>query len=218
MENRIYRSNTDVILGGVCAGVGEYFDIDPTIIRIIWAIAFFSGFGFLAYIIAWIVIPRRPFINPPQTNSNYNNRPENDLYPGVYRDETLHMEQEVYMNENIDVDGELDMNEDIDINKGININEEIDNNEGINTNKAEQGEEQNFKQTSNNIPNNNQHRAYNNKNHSDRSSKIIGIGLIVVGAGYLAKEFFRYININDKMIFSVLFIIIGLALIIRKNK
>lgn len=191
MDNRIYRSNTDVILGGVCAGVGEYFDIDPTIIRIIWAIAFFSGFGFLAYIIAWIVIPKRPFINAPQSNKN---KPFEDLYPGVYMDKELNINDETNMSED------------------INLNEEI------NANKTDQNEHQDFNQTKNKIPNNNHDRAYNNKNHSDRSSNIIGIGLIVVGAGYFAKQFFRYINIDDKMIFSVLFIIIGIALIIRKNK
>ena len=42
MGNRIYRSNSDKILGGVCAGLAEYLDIDPTIIRIIWAVSFFQ--------------------------------------------------------------------------------------------------------------------------------------------------------------------------------
>ena len=61
MQNRIYRSGHDKVIGGVCGGLGEYFGIDPTIIRLIWAISVLSGFGFLAYIIAWIAIPERPY-------------------------------------------------------------------------------------------------------------------------------------------------------------
>jgi phage shock protein C len=46
------------MLGGVCAGMGDYFNIDPVLIRLAWAVAFFAGgVGFLAYIIAWIIIP-----------------------------------------------------------------------------------------------------------------------------------------------------------------
>ena len=71
MGNRIYRSNSDKILGGVCAGLAEYLDIDPTIIRIIWAVSFFSGFGFLAYVIAWIVIPQRPYGVDTYHNQTY---------------------------------------------------------------------------------------------------------------------------------------------------
>jgi len=55
---RLYRSKTDKIIGGVCGGMGEYFGIDPVILRIIWALLIFcAGFGILAYIIAWIIIP-----------------------------------------------------------------------------------------------------------------------------------------------------------------
>lgn len=56
-KRRLYRNPDDRILGGVCSGLGSYFDIDPVIIRIIWAVLLLIGVGFLAYIIAWIVIP-----------------------------------------------------------------------------------------------------------------------------------------------------------------
>ena len=58
---RLYRaSKKDSMIAGVCAGVAEYFDIDPTIVRLIWAVlAFAYGFGALAYLLAWIVIPRK---------------------------------------------------------------------------------------------------------------------------------------------------------------
>jgi phage shock protein C len=58
---RLYRSRNDRVLGGVCSGLGKYFNIDPVIVRLIWALLFFAaGLGFLAYIIAWIVVPVEP--------------------------------------------------------------------------------------------------------------------------------------------------------------
>ena len=58
---RLYRSGKDKILGGVCGGIAEYLGVDPVIIRLLWVIAVFGwGAGILAYIIAWIIIPRNP--------------------------------------------------------------------------------------------------------------------------------------------------------------
>lgn len=57
-ERRIFRNPNDKLLGGVCSGLGNYFDIDPVIIRLVWAASIvLAGFGVIAYIIAWIVIP-----------------------------------------------------------------------------------------------------------------------------------------------------------------
>lgn len=61
MKKRLYKSSTDKKLDGVCAGIGEYFDVDPTIIRLAWIIfCALGGSGIIAYIIAAIVMPRRP--------------------------------------------------------------------------------------------------------------------------------------------------------------
>lgn len=58
---RLYRSGRDKILGGVCGGIAEYLGIDPVLIRLIWVIITLAwGIGILAYIIAWIIIPRNP--------------------------------------------------------------------------------------------------------------------------------------------------------------
>lgn len=58
MENRLYRSKTDVILGGVCSGLGKYLHIDPTLVRLFFIlITLAGGVGVLAYIILWIVVP-----------------------------------------------------------------------------------------------------------------------------------------------------------------
>ena len=57
MDKKLYRSNTNKMLCGVCGGIGEYFNIDATIIRLIWAIFACSGAGILAYFIAAVIIP-----------------------------------------------------------------------------------------------------------------------------------------------------------------
>jgi phage shock protein C len=55
---RLMRSVRDKKIAGVCAGIAEYFDLDPTLVRVLWLIAiFFGGTGFLLYIILWIVLP-----------------------------------------------------------------------------------------------------------------------------------------------------------------
>ena len=55
---RLFRSQKNKIIAGVCAGIAEYFDIDPIIVRILFVLtALFQGVGFLAYIIMWIVVP-----------------------------------------------------------------------------------------------------------------------------------------------------------------
>lgn len=56
---RLYRSNRDRLLCGVCGGIGEYFNIDPTIIRLVWAVFACSGPGLIAYVVAAVVIPRQ---------------------------------------------------------------------------------------------------------------------------------------------------------------
>ncbi len=57
VPRRLYRSRTDRVIGGVCGGLAEYFNVDPVIVRVIVAILFFSGFGFLGYLILWLVVP-----------------------------------------------------------------------------------------------------------------------------------------------------------------
>ncbi|MBN2273219.1 MAG: PspC domain-containing protein [Bacteroidales bacterium] len=55
---RLYRDPDNRVLGGVCSGIGQYFNRDPIIVRVIFLIIFFGfGIGFLIYIILWIVVP-----------------------------------------------------------------------------------------------------------------------------------------------------------------
>ncbi len=80
---RLYRADNDKVLGGVCAGLAHYMKIDPAIVRIIFALFAFGGFGFgfLLYIILWTILPSRPL------RTNVRKRlyrdPENKMIGGV---------------------------------------------------------------------------------------------------------------------------------------
>ena len=57
---RLYRSKKNRVIAGVCGGIGVYFDVDPVFIRLLWVLFVFGmGFGVLAYLIAWLVVPSR---------------------------------------------------------------------------------------------------------------------------------------------------------------
>jgi phage shock protein C len=60
--NKLYRSKNNKMIAGVCGGIGEYFKIDPTLVRLLWLlISLMSvGGGVVAYIIAWIIVPQEP--------------------------------------------------------------------------------------------------------------------------------------------------------------
>ena len=58
-KKRLTRSD-DQMIGGVCAGLAEYLDIDPTIVRIVWVLmVLFAGFGILLYVILWLIMPKQ---------------------------------------------------------------------------------------------------------------------------------------------------------------
>lgn len=61
MEKKLYKSNQNKMIDGVCGEIAEYFGIDPTVVRLIWALfSLMGGSGILAYIIAAVIIPRSP--------------------------------------------------------------------------------------------------------------------------------------------------------------
>jgi len=63
--NRLYKSNKDKVFEGVCGGLGEYFNIDPVVIRLIWVVlVIFGGTGIMAYLIAMLIIPKNPDAEP----------------------------------------------------------------------------------------------------------------------------------------------------------
>lgn len=63
MEKKLYRSTTNKVIAGVCGGLGQYFEIDPVFVRIVavlLALMPVNGIGVVAYIVAWIIMPKQP--------------------------------------------------------------------------------------------------------------------------------------------------------------
>jgi len=71
-EKRLYRSRSNRMFGGVCAGLGEFFGIDPTLVRLFFVLGTVFGMGslFLVYILMLIVVPEEPLeVNPEPTEA-----------------------------------------------------------------------------------------------------------------------------------------------------
>jgi len=60
MQKKLYRVENGKMIAGVCAGLAEYLNIDPTVVRLIWALVGLSGAGVLAFLIAALIIPVKP--------------------------------------------------------------------------------------------------------------------------------------------------------------
>ena len=104
MERRLYRSNTDKMLFGVCGGLAEYFSVDPTIVRVGMVVAaLLNGVGIVLYLALAIVMPRKP-LSPPETgtgppasesapagpSSGRDTSPSTDVPPGPPADSDAH--------------------------------------------------------------------------------------------------------------------------------
>jgi Putative stress-responsive transcriptional regulator len=79
MAKRIYRSRKIKILGGVCGGIANYLDIDPVVVRLLWAFLCLAwGCGVVAYVICWIVIPLEPEVQeaPTEGETAKNEKPK----------------------------------------------------------------------------------------------------------------------------------------------
>ena len=61
---QLTRSETDKKIAGVAGGMAAYFGVDPTLVRVLWVIAVLMGWGILAYLILWIVLPKGPGSTP----------------------------------------------------------------------------------------------------------------------------------------------------------
>lgn len=81
MAKKLYRSTLDKMIGGVAGGLAEYFDIDSTLVRVLFiVVVFLGGGGIIAYIILWIVVPQKPYElpknpitqTPPESGSGSN--------------------------------------------------------------------------------------------------------------------------------------------------
>ena len=81
-EKRLYKS-ADKKISGVCGGIAEYFSIDPSIVRIIWACTFlFTGAGLIAYIVAALVMNENPGNEADRNNTEYSYSYDSDTIKG----------------------------------------------------------------------------------------------------------------------------------------
>jgi phage shock protein C len=71
-RKRLVRPRNGRKIAGVCLGFAEYFDLDVSLIRVVWLVCILGGFGLLAYIVAWIVIPEEPLYLPAPAASSSN--------------------------------------------------------------------------------------------------------------------------------------------------
>ena len=79
MSKRLYKSRNNSVIGGVCGGIGEYFGIDPTMVRLgLVLFGFMAGSGILAYIIAVFIIPEPP----SETDRYYEHHAPHDHHVG----------------------------------------------------------------------------------------------------------------------------------------
>lgn len=82
-RGRLYRDENDKILGGVCGGLATYLRVDPTIVRLVFAlISFGAGTGILLYILLWIILPSKALVHTTSTKRLYRN-PEEKVVAGV---------------------------------------------------------------------------------------------------------------------------------------
>ena len=94
MAKKLYRSTTDKMLGGVAGGLAEYFDIDSTLVRVLFiVIVFLGGGGIIAYIILWIVVPQKPYEIPKfnQGETDTNNSSQNFYNQSAEVDESVNI-------------------------------------------------------------------------------------------------------------------------------
>jgi phage shock protein PspC (stress-responsive transcriptional regulator) len=82
-NKRLYRNENDKVLGGVCSGLANYFNIDVVIARIIFVVLLFSGVGFLTYIIMWIAVPSSATVQIGGTRRKLFRDPDSKMIAGV---------------------------------------------------------------------------------------------------------------------------------------
>lgn len=82
-RGRLYRDENDKILGGVCSGLASYLRVDPTIVRLVFAlISFGAGTGILLYILLWVILPSKQLMNTSTSKRLYRN-PDERVVAGV---------------------------------------------------------------------------------------------------------------------------------------
>jgi phage shock protein PspC (stress-responsive transcriptional regulator) len=89
MNKTLYRTEKDKMIGGVCGGLGRYFDLDPTLVRLIFAVIFFGyGAGVMIYILLWIIMPSEEMLEE-RKNWAANNKDSNKVEVVVTPEEVV---------------------------------------------------------------------------------------------------------------------------------
>lgn len=97
MANSLARSRADKMIGGVCGGLGAYFGIDATIVRLVFVLAVLSGLSPFIYLILWIVMPQeQPVLTQYQAPTQYQAAP-----PPALQDPTGEWQYDPYTGERI---------------------------------------------------------------------------------------------------------------------
>lgn len=79
-NNRFYRDSKNKVLGGVCSGLANYFNLDVALLRVLFVVALlFASFGFWLYIILWVVIP----VDGQQTETELRSEPVSEVVPAA---------------------------------------------------------------------------------------------------------------------------------------
>jgi len=197
MTERLYRSTKEKMIGGVCGGLAEYFDVDVTLVRLIAVLTLFmGGAGFLAYVAALIIIPA--------------DKRDRTVYGGQ-GGSVPKVNEEIIVNSESE---KRDFSEKTEFREGNQMNNE--NNEG------QQFEEQNqHEQQSQNPYGQHHHQQYHGHQqedvkHSPQRNRTAGIILIVLGAFFLLNEWMPYWFDLSKM-WPLILIIIGATILFKKS-
>lgn len=68
-DRKLRRSRRDKKIAGVCAGFADYLELDATLVRMIWLMLAFVGWGLIGYLVAWIIMPEEPQVSPAKAPS-----------------------------------------------------------------------------------------------------------------------------------------------------
>lgn len=194
MEKRFYKSRTDKKLAGVCAGIADYFEIDPTLVRLIWVVfTFAGGAGIIAYIIAAIVMPEAPE-TPLQSRAQSPppREPQND-----YRSNAAYEGTEII---------------EVDENDGPGNEDTMDHSEKTYTREEQEDLRSQQTESYGNSP------SYGKEKGEDRNNFVIGAVLILIGAMFFSRNFFRWFWIDFSYIWPVVLILIGVVMIVNRRK
>lgn len=188
MERRLYKSTNDKVVSGVCGGIGEYFQVDPVLIRVVAVISiFFGGAGLIAYIIAAIIIPTRE-----EAASRKNDEP-------VYKRNYESNAQDVNYQE---------AKAEASSSSTSNASYESESEQQGQSQTQSSASQQKWDETATG-------NSETNKKTNRDMRMALGLGLVGLGVFFILRQFIYWLNFS--FVIAFVLIIIGIYLIIRRN-